>query len=182
MIILGVTGSVGMGKSEACKCFIKNKIDVFDCDKEIAKLYNKKDSRSHTFEINFDDCLKLSLQVSKLTGQIQLKASNIGAGHSIPTGIYGDTALFLEFSVMMGSKTVFFREERLSSQDNTAIPVDGHRIFFYNFRAKPGENYTLKARAIFNSSSHLEDKVLDEVELPLKINSRDSNKKKFLLQ
>ena len=44
MIILGVTGSVGMGKSEACKCFIKNKIDVFDCDKEIAKLYNKKDT------------------------------------------------------------------------------------------------------------------------------------------
>ena len=44
MIILGITGSVGMGKSEAGKCFIKNNIDVFDCDKEIANFYNKKDT------------------------------------------------------------------------------------------------------------------------------------------
>tara|TARA_B100000242_G_C43008852_1_gene468968 strand:+ start:714 stop:1337 length:624 start_codon:yes stop_codon:yes gene_type:complete len=44
MIILGVTGSVGMGKTEAGKCFIKNNIDVFDCDKEIANFYNKKDT------------------------------------------------------------------------------------------------------------------------------------------
>lgn len=44
MIILGITGSVGMGKSEAGKYFIKNNIDVFDCDKEIANFYNKKDT------------------------------------------------------------------------------------------------------------------------------------------
>ena len=44
MIILGITGSVGMGKTEAGKCFIKNNIDVFDCDKEIATFYNKKDT------------------------------------------------------------------------------------------------------------------------------------------
>ena len=44
MIILGVTGSVGMGKTEAGKYFTKNNIDVFDCDKEIATLYNKKDT------------------------------------------------------------------------------------------------------------------------------------------
>ena len=44
MIILGITGSVGMGKTEAGKCFIKNNIDVFDCDKEIAAFYNKKDT------------------------------------------------------------------------------------------------------------------------------------------
>ena len=44
MIILGVTGSVGMGKTEAGKYFIKNNIDVFDCDKVIAALYNKKDT------------------------------------------------------------------------------------------------------------------------------------------
>ncbi|GIR46607.1 MAG: dephospho-CoA kinase [Alphaproteobacteria bacterium] len=44
MIILGITGSVGMGKTEAGKYFIKNNIDVFDCDKEIATFYNKKDT------------------------------------------------------------------------------------------------------------------------------------------
>ena len=44
MIILGVTGSVGMGKTEASKYFAKNRIDVFDCDKEIAAIYNKKET------------------------------------------------------------------------------------------------------------------------------------------
>ena len=44
MIILGVTGSVGMGKTEAGKYFLRNNIDVFDCDKEIAAFYNKKDT------------------------------------------------------------------------------------------------------------------------------------------
>ena len=44
MILLGITGSVGMGKTEACKYFLKNKIDVFDCDKEIAAFYNKKET------------------------------------------------------------------------------------------------------------------------------------------
>ena len=43
MIILGLTGSVGMGKTEAGKYFLKNNIDVFDCDKEIANLYSKKE-------------------------------------------------------------------------------------------------------------------------------------------
>ena len=33
-----------MGKTEAGKYFIKNKIDVFDCDKEIATFYNKNDT------------------------------------------------------------------------------------------------------------------------------------------
>ena len=44
MIILGVTGSVGMGKTEAGNCFIRNNIDVFDSDKEIADFYNKKNT------------------------------------------------------------------------------------------------------------------------------------------
>ena len=44
MIILGITGSAGMGKTEAGKYFIKNNVDVFDCDKEIANFYNKKDT------------------------------------------------------------------------------------------------------------------------------------------
>ena len=44
MIVLAITGSVGMGKSEASKYFIKNKIEVFDCDKKIASLYNRKET------------------------------------------------------------------------------------------------------------------------------------------
>ena len=44
MIILGITGSLGMGKTEAGKYFKKNNIDVFNCDTEIATFYNKKDT------------------------------------------------------------------------------------------------------------------------------------------
>lgn len=44
MIVIGVTGSIGMGKTEATKYLLKNNIDVFDCDKEIASFYNKKDT------------------------------------------------------------------------------------------------------------------------------------------
>ncbi len=42
MIVIGLTGSIGMGKTEAGRYFRKKKIDVFDCDKEIALLYKKK--------------------------------------------------------------------------------------------------------------------------------------------
>ena len=43
MIILGVTGSVGMGKTEACKYFQKKKIEVFDSDQEIASFYKQEE-------------------------------------------------------------------------------------------------------------------------------------------
>ena len=42
MVIIGVTGSVGMGKSEISKYFKKNKINVFDSDYQISYLYNNK--------------------------------------------------------------------------------------------------------------------------------------------
>ena len=42
MIIIGLTGSVGMGKTEISKYFKKKKIVVFDADEEIKKLYKKK--------------------------------------------------------------------------------------------------------------------------------------------
>ena len=42
MIVIGLTGSVGMGKTEAGKYFKKKRIKVFDCDKAIALLYNSQ--------------------------------------------------------------------------------------------------------------------------------------------
>ena len=42
MIIIGLTGSVGMGKTEISKYFKKKKIVVFDADEEIKNLYKKK--------------------------------------------------------------------------------------------------------------------------------------------
>ena len=42
MIIIGLTGSVGMGKTEVGKIFEKNNIKVFDCDAHIKALYENK--------------------------------------------------------------------------------------------------------------------------------------------
>lgn len=43
MIILGLTGGIGSGKSTVAKEFNKIGIPVFDADKEVKKLYEKKD-------------------------------------------------------------------------------------------------------------------------------------------
>ena len=42
MIILGITGSVGTGKSFASGFFKKRKVPVFDSDHEVSLLYKKK--------------------------------------------------------------------------------------------------------------------------------------------
>ena len=93
MIILGVTGSVGMGKTEASKFFLKNNIDVFDCDKEIETFYNKKDiiikikrnfpdtifnnkvDKNALANIVFNDKKKLSLLEELLYKKLQAKQS-----------------------------------------------------------------------------------------------------------
>ena len=41
MIIIGITGSVGTGKTETSKLFKRNKIPVFDSDYEVSLLYKK---------------------------------------------------------------------------------------------------------------------------------------------
>ena len=43
MIILAITGSVGMGKSEASKYFLKHDVAVFDSDKKIASFYKRRE-------------------------------------------------------------------------------------------------------------------------------------------
>ena len=42
MIILGITGSVGTGKSFASNFFKKQRVPVFDSDHEVSLLYKKK--------------------------------------------------------------------------------------------------------------------------------------------
>ena len=42
MIVIGLTGSVGMGKTQVSKYFKKMKIDVFDSDYQVKLLYEKK--------------------------------------------------------------------------------------------------------------------------------------------
>ena len=43
MIVIGLTGSVGTGKTETSYFFKRNKVPVFDSDYEVNLLYKKKD-------------------------------------------------------------------------------------------------------------------------------------------
>ena len=42
MIILGLTGSVGAGKTETSKIFKRKNIPIFDSDREVKLLYSKE--------------------------------------------------------------------------------------------------------------------------------------------
>ena len=42
MILIGLTGSVGTGKSEVAKIFIEKKIPVFDSDKQVSSILKRK--------------------------------------------------------------------------------------------------------------------------------------------
>jgi len=128
-------------------------------------LYTKKDSRKHTFEIDFTEVVKMELSQSRLIDdQITLKVTNIGAGHALPTGHYGDTSVFLEFQVLDGDKVIYFREEQLSALKENQIMPGQTRSFFYRFKAPAKKSYLMVAKAIFNSSNYAEDIKLAQVE------------------
>ena len=43
MIIIGITGSVGTGKTETTKYFKRKRVPIFDSDLEVNLLYKKAD-------------------------------------------------------------------------------------------------------------------------------------------
>ncbi len=50
MIIIGLTGSVGTGKTEISKYFTRNKIPVFESDKHVRKIHEKKKIQGQLFK------------------------------------------------------------------------------------------------------------------------------------
>ena len=72
MIIIGLTGSVGSGKSETSKFFLRKNIPVFDCDQKISDLLKKvkvkkniKEEITEAFSGNVLDKTKLAKIVFK---------------------------------------------------------------------------------------------------------------------
>ena len=45
MIIIGLTGSVGAGKTETCKILKRKRLPVFESDKVVSLLYKKEKVR-----------------------------------------------------------------------------------------------------------------------------------------
>jgi hypothetical protein len=119
------------------------------------KLYKVKDSHKHTFEIDFSKVVELKLGISRILGnQIRLEVFNKGAGHALPTGIYGDTELFIQFNIYDQDRSIFFREEKLSAMQKNSIKPNGVKEFIYNFKPPVKKSYLMEAKVFFSSSNH----------------------------
>jgi len=129
------------------------------------KLYRKKTSHKHSFEIDFEDAVDLKITTSRLVpNQIVVHVTNQGSGHALPTGIYGDTSIFVDLRIFDGDRVVFFREEKLSARDENSIGAGDTRRFFYSFRPPGPKSYLLVARVMFASSNYDQDQKLAEVQ------------------
>ena len=58
MIILGLTGSIGMGKSQAARMFKQLGVPVFEADAAVHKLLARNGAGFPLIEKNFPDCFK----------------------------------------------------------------------------------------------------------------------------
>jgi hypothetical protein len=129
------------------------------------QLYKKKDSRKHSWEIDFSDLVKLSIKTSSLVpGQIEIQIKNSGAGHALPTGIYGNTKVFVVFTIFDQDRRIFFREEKLSARQKNSIGAGETRRFFYHFSPPAMKSYLMVAKVIFSSSNHADEVKLAEVQ------------------
>ena len=72
MIIIGITGSVGSGKSETCKFFKERNIPVFDSDLEVRLLYQKPGVLGQ-IENQFPDAFKNKLLFKDILTSIVFK-------------------------------------------------------------------------------------------------------------
>ena len=57
MKTLGITGSIGMGKSEAAKCFAKNGVPVFDSDACVHNLFQNNQNLKQEIKSNFPQAI-----------------------------------------------------------------------------------------------------------------------------
>ncbi len=72
MIIIGITGSVGTGKSETSNFFKKKKIPVFDSDLEVSLLYKNKEVLS-IIKKNFPKAFKKNSLIKEELAKIVFK-------------------------------------------------------------------------------------------------------------
>lgn len=126
-------------------------------------IYSDKDSKKHSFEIDFNNIIELDLSVGLLKkDQILVRITNKGAGHNLPTGVYGETAIFVELRIFDRENQVYFREEKLNARDKKSIAPRETRSFFYTFKPKTSHSHLATARVFFSSVNH-EDIKLAEI-------------------
>jgi hypothetical protein len=127
-------------------------------------LYKPKDGRSHKLEVNFTDLVDLRLTMGKLNpDQVTFSVTSKAKGHTLPTGIYGEVNVFVQLSILDRDKVIFFREEKLSARDKTALKPGETRSFFYNFKTEQPKSYLVVGKVFFSSPNYTDDVKLGEV-------------------
>lgn len=114
--------------------------------------YTAKAAHKHHFPVDFSAACNVSIQSGKLSKeQIVVAVTNTGAGHDLPTGVFGNPEVILEFRILDGDKEIFFRQETLSQTAKNAIKASETRQFFYNFRSSQKKSFLMQAKVFFRS-------------------------------
>ncbi len=125
--------------------------------------YSRKTGHKHTFSMDFSDVVDLQIRSGQLSPeQITLSVTNRGAGHDLPTGVFGDAEVIVEFEIQDPERTIFSRKESLRPRDNSSIRSGETRRFFYSFRPPAPRSYLMVARVLFRSSTLKDAVVLAE--------------------
>jgi len=115
--------------------------------------YKKKPGHSHHFPVEYAGACEVDITQGRISlEQITVAVTNVGAGHDLPTGVFGDNTVQVELRILDGEKEIFFRRETLNQAAKNAIKSGETRRFFYNFRAPQQKSYLMVAKVYFLSS------------------------------
>ena len=121
MILIGLTGSVGTGKTETSKMFLRRKIPVFESDKQVAKILKVKKVLS-IIKKNFPDALNGEKLIKEKLADIVFRDSK--KLNILEAIIYKKLktiqAKWLRIQIMRRRKVVVFDVPLLFEKDNIA--------------------------------------------------------------
>jgi len=91
-----------------------------------------------------------SITGQKGTGTVTISLTNMGAGHNMPTGKYGDYRLVLQTTALSsGGKEVLSKEEVFSSQKGNGVPFKKTVKYEYPIQPGVGKDYKVKATLVY---------------------------------
>ncbi|OGP56407.1 MAG: hypothetical protein A2Y65_11410 [Deltaproteobacteria bacterium RBG_13_52_11] len=89
----------------------------------------------------------------KGTGSVTISLTNTGAGHTMPTGKYGDYRMVLTTKVLdSGGQEVVSKEEVFSSQKDNGVPFNKTVKYSYPIPPGVGKDYKVKATLAYQVS------------------------------
>lgn len=90
----------------------------------------------------------------KGTGAVTISLTNTGAGHTMPTGKYGDYRVVLKTTVLNAEgKEVLSQEEIFSTQQGNGVPFKKTVRYEYPLPAGTGKGYKVKATLVYQRAA-----------------------------